>query len=108
MLPAFVNTPISRATAQLDEFPPLSIYTVYLSVDDPAQRGLLASYASKWKHVLPSITGQDLIARGLRPGPQFRSILSELRGAWLDGKISTLDEEARLLEKLIESNRDNP
>ncbi len=100
-LPELSTLPASAAAARLDQVPALAVYTVYLASDDAEQRELLYRYASQWKRIAPSITGEDLIARGLRPGPYFRTILSELRGAWLDGKISSPQEEAKLLDDLI-------
>jgi hypothetical protein len=38
---------------------------------------------------------------GLRPSPLFGRLLAALRDARLDGKVSTLEEEERLLEKLL-------
>lgn len=107
-LPDLSGLPVSLVTARLDEYPGLAIYAVYLASGDVSQRELLFKYASRWKKVVPSITGEGLIARGLRPGPYFRSILGELRGAWLDGKISSVDEEARLLDELISAVVPNP
>ena len=100
-LPALLGLPVSLVAARLDEYPALAIYAVFLASGDTSQRDLLFMYASRWKQVASSITGEELIARGLRPGPYFRTILGELRGAWLDGKISSVNEEARLLDELI-------
>jgi tRNA nucleotidyltransferase (CCA-adding enzyme) len=105
LMPSLRSEPVSIKTTRLDEYPPLAVYTVYLASSDPSQREMLITYASRWRMLVPSITGEDLIARGLRPGPHFRTILGELRSAWLDGKINSPDEEANLLEKLINSSR---
>lgn len=40
----------------------------------------------------PLVQGRDLIARGLRPGPQFGEILKRAYEAQLDGKFFTTDE----------------
>lgn len=45
----------------------------------------------------PLLTGDDLTARGLKPGPMFKKILQAARDAQLDGKIST-KEQAFALE----------
>jgi hypothetical protein len=47
------------------------------------------------------LTGDDLKALGLKPGPLFGRLLSELRDAWLDGKVKTREEEEALLAKLL-------
>jgi poly(A) polymerase len=44
------------------------------------------------KTVKRLITGDDLIAMGLKPGPSFKPILQELEELQLDGKIMTKEE----------------
>jgi len=100
-LPSYKDLPVSLLTIKLSEYPPLAIYVVFLANSDPSQRNLLFLYASHWRQIAPSTTGEALIARGLRPGPHFRTILRALRAAWLDGKISSVKEEAELLDRLI-------
>ncbi|MGE9270016.1 MAG: CCA tRNA nucleotidyltransferase [Verrucomicrobiales bacterium] len=48
----------------------------------------------------PLITGKDLIALGLTPGPQFKSILLEIQTDQLEGKITNRDEALLLVEKI--------
>jgi tRNA nucleotidyltransferase (CCA-adding enzyme) len=50
---------------------------------------------------MPSISGDDLKAYGLPPGPAYRQILQKLRTARLDGRISTDIDEQKLLEQLL-------
>jgi poly(A) polymerase len=45
----------------------------------------------------PLITGDDLKALGIEPGPQFKEILEKVRDGQLDGVISTRDEALRLV-----------
>ena len=42
------------------------------------------------------VTGDDLIALGLRPGPAFRAILDAVEEAQLNGRISTREEALQL------------
>ncbi|MCO6044240.1 CCA tRNA nucleotidyltransferase [Aeoliella sp. ICT_H6.2] len=44
----------------------------------------------------PLVTGADLIAAGLQPGPQFGELLERIRDAQLEGKIATRDEALAL------------
>jgi hypothetical protein len=53
----------------------------------------------------PFVTGDDLIALGLKPGKQFREILDTVREAQLNDELNTRDEAVRLVERLIKSNR---
>jgi poly(A) polymerase len=45
---------------------------------------------------LPLITGDDLTAAGLNPGPLFRRVLDEVYDAQLEDRITTKDEALRL------------
>jgi hypothetical protein len=51
--------------------------------------------------VRPSIGGDDLRARGVPPGPQYKRILDALRDARLDGTALDEGDELRLLEQLL-------
>jgi hypothetical protein len=61
----------------------------------------VAKCVSTWKNISPTIDGHNLRERGLPPSPDYRLILNTLRDAWLDGKITSPEEETRLLEELI-------
>jgi poly(A) polymerase len=45
----------------------------------------------------PLLTGDDLIAAGLRPGPRFRTLLARVEDAQLEGRIQTREEALALL-----------
>lgn len=49
---------------------------------------------------VPLVTGQDLIASGLRPGPNFKRWLDAVRDAQLNGEIGTRDEALALARRL--------
>lgn len=100
-LPSFKSWKPSQWTFHLDDLPSLSIFAVYLVSGESA----LSDYLSKWQHVKPITTGDDLKARGLEPGPRFGEILRHLRAAWLDGEVKTAEEETSLLEKLVDSDK---
>jgi poly(A) polymerase len=48
----------------------------------------------------PLLTGDDLRALGLQPGPKFKTILQAVRDALLDGQIRTKEEAIQLALKL--------
>jgi len=95
-LSSFKDWKPSQLTFYLDELPSLAVYTVYLVSKEQSLR----DYLAKWQHVKPHITGDDLKKRGLEPGPRYGEILRQLRAAWLDGDVSSKDEEMLLLERL--------
>jgi poly(A) polymerase len=51
-----------------------------------------------------AVTGQDLIALGMKPGPEFKRLLESVREAQLEGRIRTKSEGLRLVRELRESS----
>jgi tRNA nucleotidyltransferase/poly(A) polymerase len=48
----------------------------------------------------PLVTGQDLIDRGLKPGPRFREILEEIKEKQAAGTLADRQEALEFLERL--------
>lgn len=96
-LPSLSGADPSQWTFYLEQLPSISVYAVYLIRREAALREFLVS----WRNIRPTVTGDDLKARGLVPGPRFAEILRQLRAAWLDGDVSNTDQERMLLERLI-------
>jgi poly(A) polymerase len=48
----------------------------------------------------PLVTGDDLVRRGFKPGPNFKQLLDQIRDAQLDGRTSTPDEAWALIQQL--------
>ncbi|HEY6307893.1 MAG TPA: CCA tRNA nucleotidyltransferase [Candidatus Angelobacter sp.] len=48
----------------------------------------------------PLITGDDLIAAGYSPGPQFKELLTAVEDAQLEGSVSTKEEAMELVRRL--------
>lgn len=55
----------------------------------------------------PLLTGADLIALGLTPGPQFKRLLDTLRDAQLNGEIATKDEAIARVQQLRRESDDD-
>jgi len=87
----------SQWVEMLDGIPLLAVYAVYLASGEKA----LELYATRWRFIHPHTDGDTLKARGLRPGPEFRSILRKLRSAWLDGQLASDTDEAAYLVELL-------
>ncbi len=47
----------------------------------------------------PLLTGDDLIAAGLKPGPEFRTLLLRVEDAQLEGRIHTREEALALISQ---------
>jgi tRNA nucleotidyltransferase (CCA-adding enzyme) len=90
----------SRVTDLLEDVPESALVGAILQSQEPA-RGRLERYLAEWRNIQPETDGRALRARGLPSGPRYRDILHTLRCAWLDGGISTAEEEARLLDTLL-------
>jgi len=97
----------SQVTERLDGLNILAIYALYYATDSIRIKEILYTYVSKWSEVKPIITGYDLRDRNLQPGPHFSIILNRLKDAWLDGEISTENEERAMLDKLIDDHFSN-
>jgi tRNA nucleotidyltransferase (CCA-adding enzyme) len=91
----------SKCVEYLDEMPFIAIQAVYLATPDENLKLPLEKYINEWRHVKPKTSGIELKRLGLRPGPDYRTILRELRNAWLDQEIlDELGEKRRLKETL--------
>lgn len=101
LLPGLKNMKPSQVVRELKGFSRLALTAVYQSTEDPALREPLRLYMTRYLHVKPLTTGDDLRARGLAPSPEFQKILNALRDAWLDGSVTSAEEEAALLEQLL-------
>ncbi|HLF90551.1 MAG TPA: CBS domain-containing protein [Anaerolineales bacterium] len=91
----------SVITGRLDQVHPLALYVHYLTCEEATVCARLTQYVTQWQHVHPQMDGNALRARGLAPGPVYAEILSKLRAAWLDGEISSVDEEDKLVAEFL-------
>ncbi len=101
-LPQLQNALTSEVVTRLEKAPPSSLYAAWLLSSDEKARGLIYQYITKWQYIAPTIDGNALLERGLKPGPLFKQILTKLRTAWLDGAVTTPEEEQNLLNTLIQ------
>jgi poly(A) polymerase len=49
----------------------------------------------------PVVTGEDLIAMGLKPGPEFKRLLDAVREAQLEGRVTTKAQGLALVKQLL-------
>ncbi|RLC92664.1 MAG: polynucleotide adenylyltransferase [Chloroflexi bacterium] len=85
----------------LEPYPARVLAGAWVATDRRRLRERLLRYQTQWRLVETELTGDDLKAMGLKPGPLFGQLLCALRDARLDGKVSTREEEVMLLEKLL-------
>jgi tRNA nucleotidyltransferase (CCA-adding enzyme) len=99
--PEMLDGPPSKVVDRLEDVPHLALFAHNLVAEDERVRQRIQAFVKEWRHVQPVTTGHDLRARGVPPGPSYRRILDTLRAAWLDGKVTTQEEETALLEELL-------
>lgn len=100
-LPDLASRPASQAALRLEETPALGRYAAYLASQSPVERNLLIAYAQHWQNLAPLTSGDDLRKRGIAPGPLYKTILDQLRAAWLDSEINSASEELALLDRIL-------
>lgn len=69
------------------------------------EKEVIVNTATRWRQMQPLTNGNDLQKMGVAPGPAYRWILESLKAAWIDGKITSKDEEDQLLADLIKSSK---
>jgi len=89
----------SEVVACLEGFSELALAVAYVLHE--GAHATLNDYLARWRFVQAETTGDDLIALGLTPGPQFKFILWELRAARLDGQVRDREGERVLIDKLV-------
>jgi len=92
----------SQITKKLEGIPLPAIYANYQASSDNKHKKILKKYATKWRWIKPVTSGHDLKERGLPPGPVYKHILNRVKDAWIDGEVHSVEEEKKLLDKLIE------
>ena len=70
-------------------------------LDDPQVAARLRQYLDEWRLVTPALTGGDLLAMGVTPGPMVGLTLRELTTAKLDGLVGGEEGERALVNQII-------
>ncbi|MGC9356272.1 MAG: CBS domain-containing protein [Anaerolineae bacterium] len=86
--------------ALLEDLPSPLLAAAWIIARAPEAREKVYRYWIEWRHVQPRLTGHDLKALGLEPGPIFREILESLREARLNGTIQSREEEIELAREM--------
>jgi len=98
----------SRIYRALQYYQPRLLAVAWVASERAGLREKLLRFQTRYRHVETALTGEDLKALGLRPGPLFGRLLGSLRDARLDGKIATREEEEALLRQLLKAEGINP
>ncbi|HBY98212.1 MAG TPA: polynucleotide adenylyltransferase [Chloroflexi bacterium] len=92
----------------LSDVEPRAIELVALATHNPRLRERLRFYLDELRPLTLTVSGHDLRALGLPPGPVYGEILNAVRAARLDGLVSTPEEERELLAGLVAVRRSHP
>ena len=92
----------SEWVACLDAEPEAALVAAWLALADQVTgQKIVGNYLEHWRWVQSSIDGDRLRELGLEPGPAYKNILGTLRAAWLDGELSSTDDEQQMLAALV-------
>jgi tRNA nucleotidyltransferase (CCA-adding enzyme) len=86
-----------RALAGLSE--EVLVFLMAKSASDTVKRAVSA-YVTTSRHLKPAVSGDDLKALGVKPGPVYKQILDRLLDARLNGDVRTESEERALAATL--------
>ncbi len=78
-----------------------SLLAVRAAVGDSVAGDLLDRHWQEWRLVRTELDGHHLRQLGLKPGPQFASLLDQLLAARLDGQVVDEAGERALLDSLL-------
>jgi tRNA nucleotidyltransferase (CCA-adding enzyme) len=96
----------------LSRAPELTAAWAWVVAPRPALRKFLGHYRRRVRGLRPHLTGDDLSALGLAPGPLFARVLEAARLAQVEGRLTSRDEALgwvrELLRRPIDVNRPDP
>jgi tRNA nucleotidyltransferase (CCA-adding enzyme) len=61
----------------------------------------VSAFLTSYQYTKPVLTGTDLTAMGLKPGPQFKKILAQLLDARLNGDVQTDTDERQVVQQMV-------
>jgi tRNA nucleotidyltransferase (CCA-adding enzyme) len=83
----------------LHALPEPAVRVMALLAAGPARRRI-NGYLNEYRHVRPRVSGRELRALGIRPGPLYAQLLNRLLCARLDGTIRTMADELAFCRRL--------
>lgn len=91
----------SAVCAALEGLPEEAILNVMSAGTSEEMKRLVSKYLTTWREIRPVLTGDDLKAMGLKPGPLFGKILRKILDARVNGEVRTKPEEQELARRLV-------
>ncbi|MGI6368207.1 MAG: CBS domain-containing protein [Anaerolineae bacterium] len=93
----------SSIYAELHPFSAEARFVLLVLTDSARVRERVTCYEKELARVSPALTGNDLKAMGVPPGPVYRVILDRVRDALLDHQISSIEEQLALARALADA-----
>lgn len=87
------NLAASRVVELLERFDDAALAVFAIATDSEQASQYTDRYRGEWRAIHATLTGNDLKALGLPPGPRYKEILQALRARRLDGGISSREQE---------------
>lgn len=91
----------SAVCQALDGLDPGAIAASARLLRDHMVAGRLRQYLAEWRLIVSALTGDDLLAMGVPPGPKVGQVLRELNSAKQDGLVHNEEEERALVNQII-------
>ena len=113
----YAGTRILRTMAQRPPLRPAAVYRLLKGLSDEslvflmakaksdAVRRQVSAHLTTYQRVKTALTGADLKAMGLKPGPKFRKILDRLLDARLNGEVTSESDERALVKRIAKNFR---
>ncbi len=87
-----------EATRLLGPLPPEALALLY-ALSGRRERSMISTYMLRWRHVRPRLSGDDLIALGVRSGPAVGNMLDHILRLKLQGRLPTRRSEAAFVRR---------
>lgn len=101
------DLPPSRITVLLERFRPAAVWSLGLTAQGAVRERALR-FLREWRSLRPRLDGRALESLGVPQGPKMGVLLSQLREARLDGRVTTREEEISLVKRLTGEQREKP
>jgi tRNA nucleotidyltransferase (CCA-adding enzyme) len=84
-------------TKLLEGVPPGGLVNLFAR-SGRAERNLIRAYLREWRHVRPSLTGRQIVAMGIKEGPEVGRMLESILKLKLEGKLPRPQDEITYLQ----------
>lgn len=98
--------PVSDLYFMLEQLPLEGILYIMARFDQEDMRKSMSLYLTQLKGMALEISGRDLKAMGLEPGPIYGQILKKVTAAMLDGRANCREDQLALAKRLAEAPDD--